>query len=106
MPNVLHFGILNSEDMSKHTNSVQTTACRRGDFFAFHLVLGKKIGLLPPPPPTLEMLPPSLDTGDALKIRGKNFNKVCPTTVQNAQKWPLQSVNSQKFSGGACPRTL
>ena len=68
-------GILNSEDMSKHrpTYAVQTTACRRGDFFALHLILGKKLGFWLPPPATLEMLPPSRDTGDALKIRGKKF---------------------------------
>ena len=35
-----------------------------------------------------------------------NFNKVCPKTVQNALKWPLQFVNFQNFSWGASPRTL
>ena len=40
------------------------------------------------------------------KLGAKNFNKVLPKTVQNAQKWPLEYVNIQKFSGGACPRTL
>ena len=34
-----------------------------------------------------------------------NFNKVCLKSVQNALKWPLQYMNFQKFSGGACPRT-
>ena len=41
------------------------------------------------------MLPPLLDTGDALKIRGKKFNKVCPTTVQNALK---SEVTVREFS--------
>ena len=40
------------------------------------------------------------------KFGAKNFNKVCPKTVQNALKWPLQYVNFQKFSGGVCPRIL
>ena len=38
------------------------------------------------------------------KLGAKTFNKACPTTVQNAQKWPLQLMNFQKFSVGACPR--
>ena len=32
-----------------------------------------------------------------------NFNKVCPKSVQNALKWPLQYVNFQKFSRVASP---
>ena len=40
------------------------------------------------------------------KLGAKDFNKVCPKTVQNALKWPLQYVSSEKFSGKACPRTL
>ena len=40
------------------------------------------------------------------KLEAKIFNKVCPKSVQNALIWPLQYVNFQKFSGGACPRTL
>ena len=39
------------------------------------------------------------------KLGAKFFNKVCPKTVQNALKWPLQCVNFQKFSGAACPQT-
>ena len=58
--------------MSKQASyAVQTTACRRGDVFCSLRDFGRKIGLLARP--TLEMLPPSLDTGDALKIRGKIF---------------------------------
>ena len=40
------------------------------------------------------------------KLGAKNFNKICPKSVQNVLKWKLQYVNLQKFSGGACPRTL
>ena len=40
------------------------------------------------------------------KLGAKSFKKVCPTTVQNGLKWPLQYVNFQKFSGEACPQTL
>ena len=40
------------------------------------------------------------------KLEAKSFNKVCPKTVQNALKWPLQHKNFRKISGGACPRTL
>ena len=40
------------------------------------------------------------------KLGAKDFNKVCPKTVQNALKWPLQYVSFEKFSGKACPRTL
>ena len=36
------------------------------------------------------------------KLGAKNFDKVCPKTVRNALKWPMQYVNFQKFSGGAC----
>ena len=71
-PNVLHFGILNSEDMSNHTYAVHTTVCRRGDFFLLLLDFGQKIGVLGPP--TLKMLPPSLDTGDALKIKRQKIS--------------------------------
>ena len=74
-------------------------------FFRSSLDFGRKIGLLGHPP-TLEMLPPSPDAGDALKIRGKKFNVACPKTVQNALKWPLQSVNFQKIAGGAFPPDL
>ena len=40
------------------------------------------------------------------KLGATIINKVCPKTVQNALKWPLQKVDFQKFSGRACPRTL
>ena len=35
-----------------------------------------------------------------------NFNRVCSKSVKNALKRPLQHVHFQKFSGGACSRTL
>ena len=38
-----------------------------------------------------------------LKLGAKNFTKVCPKTVQNALKWPLQHVNLQKYSGVTRP---
>ena len=51
---------------------------------------------------------PCIDIGKALmgkkvKIMGKKFLEVCPKTVQNALKWPLQYVNFQKFSGEHAP---
>ena len=38
-------------------------------------------------------------------LEAKNLNKICLKIVQKVLKWRLQYVNSQKFSGGACPRT-
>ena len=35
------------------------------------------------------------------KLGATNFDKVCPKSVRNALKWPLQYVNFQKFSGRA-----
>ena len=45
-------------------------------------------------------------TGEALKVRGQKYDKLSLKTVQKALKWPLQYANFQKFSRGACPRTL
>ena len=39
------------------------------------------------------------------ELGAKNFNKIRPKIVKQVLKWPLQHVNFQKFSGGACPRT-
>ena len=39
--------------------------------------------------------------GKHSKFGAKNFNEVCPKTVHNALKWPLQYVNFQNFSGVA-----
>ena len=43
--------------------------------------------------------------GEARTYRGKNLNKIYLKYVQKALKWPLQCVDLQKFSGGACSRT-
>ena len=46
---------------------------------------------------------------DALTTRPSellNFNKVCPKSVQNVLKWPLQYVNFQTLSGGMPPDSL
>ena len=40
------------------------------------------------------------------ELGSKNFNKRYLKITQKALKQPLQHVNFQKFSGGACPRTL
>ena len=39
------------------------------------------------------------------ELGSKNFNKIWLKFVQKVLKWPLQYVNFQKFSGGACLRT-
>ena len=45
--------------------------------------------------------------GETLRFRGKNFKqnllKNCSKSTE-VLKWPLQNVNFQKFSGGACPQ--
>ena len=38
-------------------------------------------------------------------LGANNSNKICLKIVQKVLKWPLQYVNFQKFSKGACPRT-
>ena len=40
------------------------------------------------------------------KLGAKNFNKVCPKTVQNALEGPLLEGPFQKFAGVACPWIL
>ena len=50
-------------------------------FFAFHLILDEKIGLMASP--TLEMLSPSLDTSDALKIRSKKMSRFGAPSLKN-----------------------
>ena len=40
------------------------------------------------------------------KLGEKNFNKVCPKTVQNALKRPLRYVNFQQFPGEHTPGPL
>ena len=43
--------------------------------------------------------------GETLKVGGQKYDKLSLNIVQKALKWPLQTANFQKFSGGACPRT-
>ena len=44
--------------------------------------------------------------GEALEVRGQKYDELSLKIVQKALKWSLQYANIQKFSGGACPRTL
>ena len=39
------------------------------------------------------------------ELGSKNLNKICVKIIQKALKQPLQHVNFQQFSGGACSRT-
>ena len=43
--------------------------------------------------------------GEAHTYKDKNLNKIYLKNVQKALKWPLQCVDLQKVSGGACFRT-
>ena len=39
------------------------------------------------------------------ELGAKNLNKIRMKIVKQVLKWPLQYVNFQKFSWGACSRT-